>query len=130
MADSAASVNLALDGAAEMCAKVADRIEAHRLERPALADAVARLTRPVAITPDVPPAIVPAAGTAIVAEGDVVADPVAVKPIDERWRDRPNDGNGMLTSVQRLRQRATNAGRQVWTRARPRPSRTGPSPSA
>ncbi|MGO9872477.1 MAG: hypothetical protein ACLPVY_01650 [Acidimicrobiia bacterium] len=129
MIDSATSVNLALDGVAERCAMVADRIEAHRLERPALAEAVALLTRPVAITRDVPSAIVPVAGTAIVAEGDVVPNPVGIKPVDERWRDRANEGDGALTSVQRLRQRAKNAAR-VWTRARPRPSRTGPNPSA
>jgi len=130
MGDSATTVNLALDGVAEMCAKVADRIEAHRLERPALAEAVALLTRPIAITRDVPSATVPDTGTAIVADADVVPDPVGIKRVDDPWRDRANERNGVLTSVQRLRQRAQNAGRQVWTRARPRPSRTGPSPSA
>ncbi len=57
--DCATDVSFALSGIADMCARVADRIEVHRLERHALVDAIALLAQPVSTVREAP-AVVPA----------------------------------------------------------------------
>ena len=50
--DNATGVGRLLEQVANMCAMVADRLEADRLERRALAEAISRLARPIADLPE------------------------------------------------------------------------------
>jgi len=130
--DSAANVTLALEGVSEMCTKVADQIEGHRHERHLLTDAVALLARPVARPREVPPpAIVGEAEISIVDDDHDhdhrAQDPAPHTVTYERWQDRANERAAVRSSVKRLRERAQEAGRHMWTRARS--NRTGSDPS-
>jgi hypothetical protein len=117
--DSAATVTRALEGVSEVCARVADQIEAHRLERHLLTDAVALLARPVSRPRDVPPrTIVAEPEISIVEDDERAPDPVPTTVTYERWRDPANQTTAVRSSVKRLRERAQQAGRQMWTRAR------------
>jgi len=118
--DSAANVTRALEGVSEVCARVADQIEAHRLERHFLTDAVALLARPVSKPREVPArAVVVEPEISIVEDDDVgrALEPAPTTVTYERWRE-PNQQTAMRSSVKRLRERAQQAGRQMWTRAR------------
>ncbi|HTD50053.1 MAG TPA: hypothetical protein VK771_05605 [Acidimicrobiia bacterium] len=129
--DSAAKVTRALEGVSEVCARVADQIEAHRLERHLLTDAVALLARPVSRPLEVPPrAVVTEPELAIVEDDEVepAPDPAPATVTYERWREPIYETTAMRTSVKRLRERAQQAGRQMWTRARA--NRPGSNPPA
>jgi hypothetical protein len=79
---SASDVTIALGSVSEMCELVTDRIEAHRLERPALAEAIARLARPVPVPVPVPVGV-PRGAPAIIADDieiSIVEDDIAVEP--------------------------------------------------
>ncbi len=123
--DSAMTVTLALERVAEGCAKVADQIEAHRLERHLLTDAVSQLARPTLTPRAAPPSIVATTEVSIVKDDDCELEPAPTRLPDVRWQHHANETNGVLTSVQRLRQRA----QKVWTRARAGTNGTGRSPS-
>ncbi|MGO9873085.1 MAG: hypothetical protein ACLPVY_04725 [Acidimicrobiia bacterium] len=116
--DCATDVSLALSGITDMCAAVADRIEAHRLERHALVDAIALLAEPVSTVRQARPAFVPSLEISVVDdERPPDAKPATLR--EERSRDYRDLGRGVLTSVQRLQERARSAHRKIRTRSRP-----------
>jgi hypothetical protein len=117
LAACAADLERAMQGVSNLCATVVEQLEADRLERPVLTEAIAYLTELYSDDTEI----------SIIEDDEPVRPepaPFTYEPY-AAWGHRDDNGGGMLTSVKRLRQRAQRAGREVWIRAKPRPSRIG-----
>ncbi len=140
VAESASEVSDTFERVASLCASVTARLDAQRLEPDPLAAVIARL----AAAPGAP-LPVPSAGIDDIEinlvdledDDDELADeevpqlvttPAAaavpeMSPTPPRAPAQP--ASAPLTTVERLRQRAQRVGREVWTRSKAQPSRSG-----
>jgi hypothetical protein len=143
VAESASGMTKALEGISDACERVTADIEAHRLERHVLADAIALLSarapEPIDLTvgeadhdstDSTEISLVDDEPTEIsLVDDELSRAPVpaatAYRASDLTWRDYGSQRSSVLTaSVKRLRQRA-QTGWQEWARGKPRSNGNG-----
>ena len=107
LAACAADLERAMQGVSDLCATVVEQLEADRLERPVLTEAIEYLSELYSDDTEI---------SIIEDDEPVRSEPVRSEPVPftyepyAAWGHRDDNGGGMLTSVKRLRQRAQRAG--------------------
>lgn len=126
VADNAPDLLVALQSVTETCARVVDRIEAHRSERHVLADAIATVARPETRQLLAAPAVVTDPKMSIIDNQAPARQPAPLS--DTQRQDRGPHGHLRRTSIRGLRLRTQQVGHQLWTRTRPPGRPTGHNP--
>jgi hypothetical protein len=130
VAESASDVAGTFERVADLCAAVTERIEAQQLEPDPLAEVIARLTAATTPTPALPETHSDDVEISLVEEEEDPAAPAPIaEPVGQSPPYRDSRPTATLTTVERLRQRAQRVGREVWTRSKAQPSRTGRRPT-
>jgi len=107
-----------LQSASDMCARVTDRLEVLRGERPSLVEAIALVAPAIATRPVARSRLSGEAEVSVDSEDDRPIHPAPPATLEPTRAERLRQRRHVPTSVNRLRQRAQRAGRTMWTRAR------------